>query len=99
MVSKQEALKGSRAPRTLPEGPKLGIRPVPRTPEINSDTNEEVSISVLDLVETEATPADQPRSEAKVLEEESEISARSAEKKFHVESAASVLMKLRHVLQ
>ena len=78
-----------------PENPTLGARSIPRTPEVSWESDEEDSVSVLDLVEDEATPVDQPRLEDKVFGTEEEINALGAGQKLHVDNAARVFNKIK----
>ena len=90
MVSKQGTFGAPHALEEDKKDPTLGARSLPRTPEVSWKSDEEESISVLDVVEEEATPADKPRPEDNVFEQDLEIDALGAGPNLHVELAARV---------
>ena len=78
-----------------PEDPTLGARTLPRTPEVSWESDGEDSVSVLDLVEDEATPADLPRPEDKDFGADKEINALGAGQNLHVDNAARVFNQIK----
>ena len=72
-----------------------GARPRPRTPVINCESDGEDSIAVLDLVEEEATPADQPGPEHKIYEKTTRVQNLHAIRSGHVEKASRVFNKIK----
>ena len=65
-----------------------GARPRPRTPVVNWESDREESIAVLDLVDEEATPTDQPRPEHKIYEKPTRVQNLHAIRSGHVDNAS-----------